>query len=58
MKYLGLLFIGILVPLICIIIAGIMAIKGIDGWGWFIFASVVTARGFSYKHEDKKDGEG
>ena len=29
--------------IICAVIAGILALKGADGWGWFLLAAVVVA---------------
>lgn len=32
-----------------------MAANGINGWGWFIFAAVLTTSTFNFK--DDKDGD-
>ena len=29
--------------IICAVIASIMALRGTDGWGWFLFAAVLLA---------------
>lgn len=31
-----------LCALICVIVAGYMAINNISGWGWFLFVAVLT----------------
>jgi len=40
-----------------VILAAIMAFKGIDGWGWFLFVGVLCLWGFSYA-DDKTQGGG
>lgn len=30
----------------CVSIAGLMAYKGIEGWGWFLFVAVLLTSGF------------
>jgi hypothetical protein len=27
----------------CIVAAGMLAVKGLDGWGWFLFVAVLLA---------------
>jgi hypothetical protein len=36
-------FMVLLFPLISVTIAGILAFRGLDGWGWFLFAAVCCA---------------
>lgn len=36
-------FMILLFPLLCVVLAGILAIRGVDGWGWFLFAAVLCA---------------
>jgi hypothetical protein len=45
--------------LICFSIgcAAYMAIKGIDGWGWFLVVGVLLAAGLSYSDNDKEEKE-
>jgi len=31
-------FMVLLFPLISVLIAGVLAFRGVDGWGWFLFA--------------------
>lgn len=33
----------IMIPIFCLVIAGLIAIKGHDGWGWFLFAAILTS---------------
>ncbi|GJK12820.1 hypothetical protein NUKP71_52510 [Klebsiella quasipneumoniae] len=33
----------LLFPLISVTIAGVLAFRGIDGWGWFLLAAVLCA---------------
>lgn len=33
-------FMVLLFPLLSVVIAGILAVRGLDGWGWFLFAAV------------------
>jgi hypothetical protein len=33
------------------LIAGYLAINGKDGWGWFLFASLLCAAGFTYSEK-------
>lgn len=56
MKYL-LANLGVnLVALACLIIAGILAFKGRDGWGWFLFVGLVCASSIEFfpKREKSK----
>jgi hypothetical protein len=57
MKEIGLVLISVLVPLACIVFAGIMAIKGVGGWGWFIFGAAITGTELKFKSNDKKENE-
>lgn len=41
-----------------IITSAVMAIKGVEGWGWFLFVGVLLASGFSYNENDKNKKEG
>ena len=34
-------FMILLFPLLCVVIAGVLAVRGLDGWGWFLFAAVL-----------------
>ncbi len=36
-------FMVLLFPLISVTIAGVLAFRGIDGWGWFLLAAVLCA---------------
>ncbi|WP_255471164.1 hypothetical protein [Gilliamella sp. Pas-s27] len=29
--------------IVCFVIAAIMAINGVDGWGWFLFVSLLLS---------------
>ena len=29
-------------PIVCVICATLLAIKGIDGWGWLVFVAVIS----------------
>lgn len=37
-----------MLPIVCIITAGFLAYKGIDGWGWFLFIAACL----SYYYEE------
>lgn len=37
MKYIFFKFISNLPSLACILLAGYLAINGVEGWGWFLF---------------------
>lgn len=46
-----------IVPICFILLAGVFVLKGMDGWGWCIFAAILTtATTVSYK-EEKEDEE-
>lgn len=32
----------------------IMAVKGVDGWGWFLFVAVLLFASIKYKNTDNK----
>lgn len=36
-------FMVLLFPLLCVVIAGILAFHGTSGWGWFLFAAIMGA---------------
>lgn len=36
-------FMVLLFPLISVTIAGVLAFRGLDGWGWFLLAAVFCA---------------
>ncbi len=38
---------GFVTPVICLALAGILAWKDKNGWGWFLFVAVVIAGGMS-----------
>jgi hypothetical protein len=38
-----------------IITAAVMAIKGVYGWGWFLFAGILLATSFSYGENDNQN---
>jgi type IV secretory pathway VirB2 component (pilin) len=44
---------GNLATLGCVVVAGLLAMKGKDGWGWFLVVAVVCQ--VSYKSTGKKD---
>jgi len=31
--------------LLCLTISAILVVKGLDGWGWFLFAALMVHRG-------------
>lgn len=42
-------------PTVLAIFAGILALKGIDGWEWFLFGALVTGYSFSFKTSDDEE---
>lgn len=40
-----------------IITSAAMAVKGVQGWGWFLFVGVLLAGSFSYSGNDKNKKE-
>lgn len=46
------LFLVILMPITSIIVAGILAYKKIEGWGWFLLIALVLASGLKI-HRNK-----
>jgi len=36
-------FLLLLLPLVCICLAALLALKGIEGWGWFLFVAVLCS---------------
>jgi hypothetical protein len=52
------LFKSFIVVSVLLILASIyMAIKGVDGWGWFLFAGVVVLGGITYNEGNKEEKE-
>nr|QTD30040.1 hypothetical protein [Cronobacter sakazakii] len=46
----------LLFPLLCVVIAGVLAVRGLDGWGWFLFAAVLcTGVDTVQKHVSNKN---
>lgn len=41
--------------LICLFAGAYMCIKGIEGWGWFLFSGVIVFASLSYSSNDKKE---
>ncbi|HFW4797466.1 TPA: hypothetical protein ACIBS5_002857 [Salmonella enterica subsp. diarizonae serovar 60-67:z35:-] len=41
MKTIAMLIMGFATPVICAIFAGLLAMEGKSGWGWFLFAAVL-----------------
>lgn len=41
--------------LLCLVIAGYLAVKNLPGWGWFIFAALLVTR--SVKFSEDTDSE-
>lgn len=41
MKTIVMLALGFSTPIICAIFAGILAMEGKSGWGWFLFVAVL-----------------
>ncbi|EIZ2110662.1 hypothetical protein MOQ95_005388 [Salmonella enterica] len=41
MKTMVMLALGFSTPIICAIFAGILALNGKDGWGWFLFVAAL-----------------
>jgi hypothetical protein len=51
-------FMVLLFPLISVVIAGILAVRGIDGWGWFLFvAALCTGADTVQKHVSSNNKE-
>ncbi|WP_105627947.1 hypothetical protein, partial [Cronobacter malonaticus] len=49
-------FMILLFPLLCVVIAGVLAVRGLDGWGWFLFAAVLcTGVDTVQKHVSNKN---
>lgn len=48
----------ILVIMAVIGFAAFMAYNDKEGWGWFLFAGMVLAAGFSYKERDTEEKKG
>ena len=42
-----LLLVSNLTSVACVVSAGYLASKGIEGWGWFLFVAVLCAQSFS-----------
>ncbi|EEV5911646.1 TPA: hypothetical protein ACYSGK_004610, partial [Escherichia coli] len=34
-------FMILLFPLLCVVIAGVLAVRDLNGWGWFLFVAVL-----------------
>lgn len=52
-------FMILLFPLLCVVIAGVIAICGLDGWGWFLFAAVLcNGVDTVQKHVSSKNNSG
>lgn len=49
-------FMILLFPLLCVVIAGVLAVRGLDGWGWFLFTAVLcTGVDTVQKHVSNKN---
>ena len=44
----------VLLILITLLVSGYLCYKGVDGWGWFLFAGILFAAGYSYTEKDEK----
>lgn len=44
----------ILIVLTCLLISGFMLYNKIEGWGWFLFASILFGAGISYSENQSK----
>ncbi|WP_158674504.1 hypothetical protein [Trabulsiella odontotermitis] len=49
MKDIAILALVVLVPVTCVIMAGILAWQDKEGWGWFLFVAVLLAGSISIK---------
>lgn len=43
-----------LVPIVAVIGAVLMALRGVDGWGWFLLVALISGVSFTTKKEKEK----
>ena len=49
-------FMILLFPLLCVVIAGVLAVRDLNGWGWFLFvAFLCTGADTVQKHVSCKN---
>lgn len=56
MKYL-IIIVWLLLVMVALLTSGYLCYKGINGWGWFLFAGIILAAGFTYSEKDGEEQE-
>ncbi len=57
MKFFFSLLISQLPSILCLLIAGYLAVKNMSGWGWFIFAALMLFRGVKISGGDDDESK-
>lgn len=51
------IYVSLSLVIITVLTSAFLLYKGIEGWGWFLFAAILFATGISYTENDKDKKE-